>query len=182
MDTNTEINDHWIIDSEYTDKEDFSYSHKIMLESINAKIDANVDEYEDSSTFSDEVKEEDLFSVPKIDYLSNKGTTNYMANSQNWIGHVIKLSENEFTAKLKDLNDPTTDEIADFEIIEVSKGDFELLKLGAVFYWGVGYANQNGQIIKQSIIRFKRSVDVTVSEFDRIMKEAEDLNNSLKWE
>lgn len=85
-------------------------------------------------------------------------------------------------AKLEDKYDPTTYEIAEFEVAEVSEDDISLLKLGAIFYWFVGYVNQDGQVFKQSLVRFKRIVDFTESEIDFIADEANELNNTLIWD
>lgn len=65
------------------------------------------------------------------------------------------IYENSFEAKLVDKNDDSTFEIAEFDFDEISNGDLKLLKVGAIFYWSVGYASQNGQITKQSLLRFK---------------------------
>jgi len=92
------------------------------------------------------------------------------------------LSDTEFTAKLIDKNDQTTFEVAQFDMDEISKGDMELIKLGAISYWSVGFANQNGQISKQSLIRFKRSVALSISEFDYITDQASELSEKIHWD
>lgn len=106
----------------------------------------------------------------------------YICNSQDWTGYVMSIEDETFDAKLIDNNDQTTYEIAQFDINEVSKSDLEYLKEGAVFYWSVGFANKNGQIIKQSFLRFKRSIEITLDEFDSIVDKAKELENSIIWE
>lgn len=121
----------------------------------------------------------------KVDFLSLKKKENdldYICQSTKWIGYVIEIRDNSFTAKLTDVDNDTTYEIADFDKSDVSECDLNLLELGATFYWSVGYANQYGQIIKQSLIRFKRSINIEESEFDSIIDKAKELENEIVWE
>ncbi len=111
-----------------------------------------------------------------------KNGLNYICQSMNWIGYVTEIREDSFTARLTDTSNDTTDEIADFDLQDVSKDDLSLLTLGATFYWSVGYAYQYGQVIKQSFIRFKRSMDLSVQEFDTIMDEVKQLKDNIVWE
>lgn len=160
---------------------------QFLLDALNSKIiiDLESSKKDDIKVtdmlFENEAKENpynlsNIFNKPSVKF------NNYMCRSQNWVGHIIELSESEFTAKLIDKLDPTTYEIAQFGIDEVSPGDLGLLKVGALFYWSVGFANQNGQVLKQSLIRFKRSIDFSVQEFDTLIDKAKEINASLKWD
>ena len=107
----------------------------------------------------------------------------YSVSIQKWIGYVSELSGNRFTAILNDVNNPTTEEIATFDINEdVSEDDIPLIKTGAIFYWSIGYHTQNGQRKKESFIRFKRSVQFTKEDVDKIADNAEQLNRRIRWE
>jgi hypothetical protein len=160
---------------------------QFLLDALNSKIKIDVE-----TSKTDNIKVTDISFENKshenpynLSNIFNKPSVkfnNYMCRSQNWVGHIIEITESEFTAKLIDKLDPTTYEIAQFEIDEVSQGDLGLLKMGALFYWSVGYANQNGQVSKQSLIRFKRSIDFTVQEFDSLIDKANEINASLKWD
>jgi hypothetical protein len=129
-------------------------------------------------------KDEELYNN-EIELLLQKKQGNkldYICQSTEWIGYVLEIKDDSFTAKLIDVDDNTTYEIAEFDKIDVSACDMDLLALGAVFYWSVGYANHFGQIIKQSFIRFKRSINLDVKEFDSIIDNARKLNDEILWE
>lgn len=182
MGSDTDIKDHWMLDNEFTHKEDLTHKNQIILDTINSQIKEHMKVSRFDDTFSVNELENISFSIPDILNRPIVKYVNYINKSQNWIGHVVKITDTEFSAKLIDKDDPTTYEDAQFDIKDVSKGDMELLKLGAVFYWSVGYANQNGQIMKFSLIRFKRIVDLTIDEFDSIIDNATKLNEDLKWD
>lgn len=113
---------------------------------------------------------------------SSKSNLNYICNSLNWIGTVIEIKDETFTAVLINTDENTTHEIAEFERKEISNCDLHLLKVGAVFYWSIGYANYYGQIMKQSFIRFKRSINLSNNEFESIMDEVDKLKEGIMWE
>lgn len=77
---------------------------------------------------------------------------------QQWEGTVTVLAEGEFTAELRDLTDPANyREEATFDLDEVSPDDQELLALGAVFRWSIGYrTSAAGQRERVSQLRFVR--------------------------
>ena len=77
---------------------------------------------------------------------------------QQWEGTVTAISQEEFTADLRDLTDPTRPrEEAAFDIEEVSPGDRELLAPGAVFRWSIGYrTSATGQRERVSHLYFVR--------------------------
>jgi len=104
-------------------------------------------------------------------------------DTQNWLCQVININDNSFTAKLTDLSNGGTYEEADFDLEDVSEPDLPLLKLGALFYWSVGYeSDSNGQIREQSFIKFKRGLPFTEHEVNQIAYEAESLSKSLIWD
>ncbi|NVN93985.1 MAG: hypothetical protein HXX18_01750 [Bacteroidetes bacterium] len=182
MNSDTVFNDHWILDRDYSNKCDLSFQNEVILQTLNSKINEKKNSIQVTNTFSEIEKNDTIFNIPNIFNELTPNYRNYISKSQNWVGYVIELTKDEFTAKLIDKNDPTTYEVAQFDIDEVSKGDIGLLKKGALFYWSVGYANQNGQVIKQSLIRFKRSIDITFDDFDRIIDKANDIGGKIKWE
>lgn len=77
---------------------------------------------------------------------------------QQWEGTVTELADVEFTAELRDLTDPTNyREEAAFDLDEVSPDDRQLLALGAVFRWSIGYrTSAAGQRERVSHLRFVR--------------------------
>ncbi len=120
----------------------------------------------------------------QIPVYSHKETTfnNYFSNTQNWIGYITNVFESDFEAKLIDRNKQDTYEMATFEKLEISEEDKKFIEIGAVFYWSVGYAVRNGQVKKESLIRFKRTVDWTENEYDKAVDRANNLLNNLSWE
>lgn len=113
---------------------------------------------------------------------TKKDVYEYMSNLQSWTGYVVDISDNDFSAKLIDKKDPTTYEVATFNKKDVSDGDLSLIKPGAIFYWSIGYATNKGQRIKQSLIRFKRSGDIPVANFDHAIDKAKELQDGLLWD
>lgn len=111
-----------------------------------------------------------------------KSNLNYICQSLNWVGHVLEVRDDTFTAKLINTDENTTYEIAEFDKKDISNCDLHLLNVGAVFYWSIGYANYYGQIIKQSFIRFKRSVKLSCQEFETIMHDVDNLKEGIMWE
>ena len=78
---------------------------------------------------------------------------------QEWDGTVTEIGDDEFTAELRDLTDPTNcREEATFEFSTVSPDDRALLTLGAVFRWRIGYQTAaSGQRRRVSQLRFIRT-------------------------
>jgi hypothetical protein len=131
----------------------------------------------------DEASQDTYFELSNL--LSGKwnyAPVNYFSKVQKWVGNVIEINDKSFMGKLKDLTQEGTDEIAEFDLKEVSPEDIELVKLGAGFYWSIGYANKNGQVKKESILRFQRLSAWTVYEFDKVSDRARYLSENLKWE
>jgi hypothetical protein len=115
-------------------------------------------------------------------YKKNKSRKVFFSNTQRWIGHIIDFDSEIITAKLKDINNPTTNEVADFYIKEIPIEDRKLISLGAAFYWSVGYANdENGQIKKESMIRFQR-LAFTQEQYDKVLDSADAIYEKFrKW-
>ena len=77
---------------------------------------------------------------------------------QQWEGTVTDIAVDEFTAELRDLTEPANyREEATFDLDEVSPGDQQLIALGAVFRWSIGYRTSSaGQRERVSQLRFVR--------------------------
>lgn len=140
------------------------------------------------STFFNEELEPttDLFYIPSFTkpIFSEKRVNlfkNYSSQTQRWIGHVIEIKDKIFLAKLEDLNQPSTYEIGEFDISDISIEDKEMFKIGAVFYWSVGLTYRKGQAIKESLLRFQRLYKWTESDYDKSTDRALYLFKNLKW-
>ena len=107
----------------------------------------------------------------------------YFTVNQKWFGVVDEISETSFTATLTDLTKGGTKEIGDFEMKEVAYDDLALIKIGAGFYFSVGYQmNKSGQISRTSLLRFQRLSEWTFEEYDGALNLAEDLNKGINWD
>jgi hypothetical protein len=99
---------------------------------------------------------------------------------QNWQGIVLGIDDFHFKAKLIDITNGGTYEIAEFDIEDVSPEDRSLIGLGSLFYWSVGRAMENGQSVNRSDIRFQRLITLDESELDKISDDADVLFSNLK--
>ena len=167
-------------------KDDIAYTQDIEYTSIDvqqglAKNDYVINEHIGwNNDTLDKIKD---YSNIIINMNRNAQSQKDFSNSiQKWIGYVKEIRTDSFTAILNDINNPTTNETADFIINDdISKEDMPLLKIGATFYWSIGYHVQNGQRKKESFIRFKRSVPFTEEDVDKIADNAKKLERRIRW-
>lgn len=94
-------------------------------------------------------------------------------------GTVIARSDQEFTAVLREKDEPDWE--ATFDIDEVPEGDRGLIIPGAVFHWSIGYRDRRGGRIRESIIRFRRLPAWTKREIERAEREADEIVAALNW-
>jgi hypothetical protein len=94
----------------------------------------------------------------------------YFTKTQKWLGHVVEVGNDGFTAILKDLTNGGTEEFGEFFNEEITPEDIKLITKGAAFYMSLGYISNNGTRKKESEIRFQR-----LAEFD----EEDVVNNGL---
>lgn len=107
----------------------------------------------------------------------------YYKKTQRWLGTIITLEKDSFTAKLEDLNSPDTYEVAAFDLDDISLGDRSLVAIGKVFYWSVGYyVARDGQIKKESLIRFQRLPQWTETDIDEVTDKAKELHDTINWD
>ncbi|HLP37729.1 hypothetical protein [Lacibacter sp.] len=125
----------------------------------------------------------DFERIPQaILYRQSSMYDNYFSKTQRWLGHVTSINDASFSAVLQDLTAGGTNELAEFDLEEVSDEDVELLQKGAAFYWSIGYSHENGQISKKSIIRFRRIPAFNQADYDEILDRVSELKNSLIWD
>jgi hypothetical protein len=111
-----------------------------------------------------------------------KNANYYSKKTQRWIGHVVKIEGAKFFSRLDDLTNPGTHEMGEFDISEVSPEDIKLVERGAIFYWSIGDTMSNGQLKKESIIRFKRSSQWSANDIDAIEDRAEKILKNIPWD
>jgi hypothetical protein len=130
---------------------------------------------------------EDYQEIPILNesrYLINglRFSKNYTKALQSWKGIVAEIGDGFFVGELEDLTNGGTKEIAEFDLETVSPDDKKLVQLGAAFYWNIGYRMNNGQITKESLIRFQRLIDWDSDDFDKACDRANELFENLKFE
>lgn len=101
---------------------------------------------------------------------------------QRWEGVVTEISKEAFCARLVDLTGGDSDLEADFALDEVHREDKELIQLGAVFYWTIGYIEDRGQRIRASVIRFRRLPSWQKHELEAAEREADSFRKQLDWD
>lgn len=197
LELNSSKRTHWVVDNQVSASEKALSPAKINVRSLNAYIKNRacisdltnkhkVEIYDNKSAL--DKAENDFSKVNLINSFSDITLiprNNYLKKSQRWKCIVVQIEGEVFKARLEDLtsdDDDSTYEIADFSTEEVSPSDLELLSIGAVFYWSVGYEMNNGQISKQSIIRFQRLVKWSEDEFDEAIDRAKTLSENLLWD
>lgn len=99
---------------------------------------------------------------------------------QNWQGIVLEINESTFSARLIDLTNKGTHEIAEFEMDDISPEDLSLLSEGAIFYWSVGHYMENGQSVKRSDIRFQRLITLDTEDIEETKLNLERKYSNLK--
>lgn len=86
-----------------------------------------------------------------------KSNAAYFLPIERWEGYVSAIGEESFQAQLLSLTQGGPEEFAEFELVDISPGDRELLVEGAVFYWSVGYhISETRQRMKASVVKFRR--------------------------
>lgn len=101
---------------------------------------------------------------------------------QKWEGVVTAVNGAAFGSRLIDLTGARADQEAEISINEVSPRDRSRLKLGAVFYWYIGYRDEpNGDRERASRIRFRRLPPLTDSELQAAERTATELRARLGW-
>jgi hypothetical protein len=117
--------------------------------------------------------------LSQIKFGNTKSRT-YSRKTQRWIGYVMNIREEIFEAKLIDVTNPGTYEIAEFLISKISPEDIGLFTKGAIFYWSVGDVMSNSQLKEETILRFQRQA-WTENEVDEVADDAEELFNNINW-
>lgn len=105
---------------------------------------------------------------------------NYTTSLQRWKGYIQEVNEKTFSAKLEDLTNKGTYEIADFDIKDVHPDDHHLIEKGAIFYWSIVYQMDSGQVIKGSTIRFQRIVKWSGKNYDAAVDYASRIKDTIK--
>jgi hypothetical protein len=104
---------------------------------------------------------------------------------QEWEGYVLEIGKDSFTARLIDIttNSKLEEEEADFNILDLSDTDKQLLHPGAIFRWAIGYRRTtSGSKERVSSIIFRRLPAWTDREIKENRKKAKKISAILKGE
>jgi pyrimidine deaminase RibD-like protein len=99
-------------------------------------------------------------------------------------GYVVEVSDETFTARVVDLADKVQGETqAEFWIKAVCLKDRDLIRVGALFYWVIGYhEDSKGSQHYESLVCFCRKPSITQQEIEKASKEAEDMCRAFGWD
>lgn len=161
------------------DKNRESHSKLLPDPSIDDKIKSlKEDAYLPQGTSSVEKIHEDSMKS-SIEEGDLKFSKNYSNSLQSWKGNVVSIEDEFFVAELEDLTHGGTREIAEIELMSVSPDDQNLVQIGAAFYWNIGYKMNQGQITKESIIRFQRLINWDEEDYNNAADRASDLFDNI---
>ncbi len=191
----THDNSQWIIDSSLTenkgkDKIDFN----ALNQEINIFIKSEQSEdiiFQEHNFRSLQKQSNEKFELASLqvalkqnnvsDFLKQNKYT-YTNQTKTWLGEVIDIDGDNFTAKLEDIASNSTYEIGKFSIKEYAKDEEDMIKLGAFFYMSIGNTYNKGTLTKTLVIRFKRTYKYSEEEFDTIIDKADTIYRNLKIE
>lgn len=105
---------------------------------------------------------------------------------QTWEGFVdeVRPDEGVFKARLSDLTDEANDEeVVELLIEDVDEDDLELLRVGGVFRWIIGYREKTqGRRERVSSLVFRRLPGWSKADLEAAKREGVAVANALQWE
>lgn len=105
---------------------------------------------------------------------------------QTWEGFVdeVRTDEGLFQARLSDLTDENNgEEVVELLIDDVDEDDLELLRVGGVFRWIIGYREKiQGRRERVSSLVFRRLPGWSKVDLEAAKREGAAVANALQWE
>lgn len=104
---------------------------------------------------------------------------------QEWEGYVTAIGSETFSARLTDVTAGRhfEEETTEFPISDLSDDDRELLTLGAIFRWVIGYQRSAGGTKRRvSQVTFRRLPAWTRADLERAKKRSEELADTIVWD
>jgi hypothetical protein len=96
------------------------------------------------------------FVSPAVWTMASPSTDTFRA-LQRWEGVVLECRDESFLARLTDLTEEGPAEEVELPLSDVPREDLDLVELGAVFYWSIGYRDEvGGGRWRSSTLRFRR--------------------------
>jgi len=134
--------------------------------------------------FTDNASIDDTFQQP-IPLIKDRDASRIVTFSplQEWEGYVIDIGSDTFVANLIDKTAKKTmaEESMEFPIADLSEDDRDMLRVGAIFRWSVGYQKRHGSKRKVSEIVFRRLPALTRSDFDAANNRVESILEAINW-
>ena len=96
--------------------------------------------------------------------ISSKGTFSY---DFKWEGIVTNINESVITSRLIESNSSEED-VLEYPLSDIPEDDLELVEIGAIFNFYVGYSNSNGTVKNSDLIKFRRK-KIDRSDIDDIL-------------
>ncbi|WDN87374.1 hypothetical protein BuS5_00342 [Desulfosarcina sp. BuS5] len=138
--------------------------------SVNSKINSTYIDIDDKSNLLQKETPES----PIVWYPFKSQRATLFTAFIKWRGVVLKIYKDCFLCRLVDQDGNSPDEEAEILLSEISYEDLQLIDIGAVFYWSIGYqTNPSGSRIRSSIIRFRRLPVWRFGELSEAQKKAE---------
>ncbi len=100
-----------------------------------------------------------------------------------WIGRVLEIEGDTFTARIDPIRQKSTSKIARFNINKVVVLNGDQMEEGATFYWTVGlFRNAKGFFVKRSEVRFRFPIIPNRHAVDELaMVKAQELFDGIGW-
>jgi len=159
--------------------EDFTYEDTLILNEFTTE-NSGIDQDLSAQTVHRKAEREIKIRIPRQD---DFGKTNSSQILCKWEGVVDRINGDSFWGKLKDLTvDTAYINEAEFSIDDLQEGDKDLLEIGSVFYWYIGYITTfGGTRTKVSLLKFKRLPQWQKNKIKDIDEKVKDLMERLKW-
>jgi hypothetical protein len=133
------------------------------------EVITNIDIDDKSNLLRKEIPE-----PPVVCYRLKHQRATMFTSLKKWRGVVLKIYNDYFLCRLVDQGGNSPDEEAEILLSEISEEDLQLIGIGAVFYWSIGYqTNPSGTRTRSSIIRFRRIPVWRPEELSEAQKKAE---------
>lgn len=112
----------------------------------------------------------------------DKKQEGHVITLQKWQGVVKSVSDDIFVAHVTDLLRSVPEEEVELFCSDIQDDDKELLFVGAVFYWCIGYIfSSSGQLTRASFLRFQRLPLYSQDSVKIAAKKAKDIQEGIRW-
>jgi len=131
------------------------------------------------SVVSREVGVQDVLRVPGVIAKKKLIEDKNFQPINSWEGVVTEIRDDEIVTNVKDLRlDGAATEEVTFDFSDIPAADLDLVQVGAVFYWNIGYWRlSTGQVLRASDLRFRRLPAWSQRELDQADTSANELFN-----